>query len=84
MIKFFSVIPAKAGIQWFLKLSWIPGLRSAAPGMTVIEKYRGKKLDHRVTVKMGRDIIDFVDFVEKMDFRTVSKPYPFSDFHDWG
>ena len=30
-----------------MKLSWIPGLRSAAPGMTVIEKYRGKKLDHR-------------------------------------
>ncbi len=43
MIKFFLVIPVKARIQWFLKLHWIPGLRCAAPGMTVIVKYGAKK-----------------------------------------
>jgi len=28
--------------------------------------------------------MDMMDFVDKMDFWTVSKPYPFSDFHGWG
>jgi hypothetical protein len=31
----FSVIPAKAGIQKVSAADWIPGLRSATPGMTV-------------------------------------------------
>ena len=34
----FSVIPAKAGIQWASAAAWIPGLRSAAPGMTPFTK----------------------------------------------
>ena len=30
------VIPAQAGIQTHGRLLWIPGLRSAAPGMTTL------------------------------------------------
>ena len=43
MIKFLTVIPATAGIQKVPVGAWIPGLRSAAPGITVIAKYCLKK-----------------------------------------
>jgi hypothetical protein len=42
-VQVFSVIPAEAGIQKVSVGAWIPGLRSAAPGMTVIGKYCLKK-----------------------------------------
>jgi len=49
MIKYFPVIPSKAGSQAVSSSDvWVLGLRSAASKMTVIAKYWGKKLEHRV------------------------------------
>ena len=48
MIKLFSSFPPKLRIHALLGISWIPGLRYAAPGMTVASVRSAEKLDHRI------------------------------------
>ena len=57
MNQFFSSFPRKIRIRELLRISWIPGLRCAAPGMTVasVRSVGGKNGSSRICGKMRVD-----------------------------
>lgn len=65
-----TVIPAKAGIYHHLTKLWIPGLRSAPPGMTILAvaplkqaaKQKGRKTGPSNTFNDQKSQADFLVF----------------------